>query len=149
MKKRIQISEQYKELLRYLIIGGLTTIISIISFHLSNQFLSWTISNLISWFVAVTFAYFTNKCYVFRSTDTFCVFEILSFFGMRLCSLAMDMALMVLFIQIFYLSNTLSKILVQFAIVVLNYFFSKFIIFKRKRGESNYEQNQCDRTVLQ
>ena len=149
MIKRILISEKYKELLRYLIIGGLTTLISILSFHLSNQFLSWTISNLISWVVAVTFAFFTNKCYVFRSTDTVSVFEILSFYGMRLCSLAMDMALMVLFIQIFYLSNTLSKILVQFAIVVLNYFFSKFIVFKRKRGECNYEQNQRHRTVLQ
>lgn len=149
MSDRIALTEKYKELFRYLVIGGLTTVVSIASFHLSNQFLSWTISNLISWIVAVTFAFFTNKHYVFCTGDTFSAFEFLSFYGMRLCSLAMDMALMFLFIQLFQLSNTLSKLLIQFVIVVLNYFFSKLIIFKRKRGESNDEQNQCHRTVLQ
>lgn len=143
------IPEKYRELLRYLIIGGLTTAISIGSFHICNLFFPWAFSNLISWVIAVTFAYYTNKLYVFRCEKGFHLFEMLSFYGMRLCSLAIDMALMYLFIQMMNLNGTLSKLLVQFAIVVINYVFSKLIIFKRKRGECNYEQDQCDRTVLQ
>lgn len=144
-----KIPEKYRELLRYLIIGGLTTAISIATFHISNFFFPWIASNFISWVVAVTFAYYTNKLYVFRCEKGFCLVEMLSFYSMRLCSLAVDMALMYLFIQVGHLPKTFSKLLVQFAIVVINYIFSKLIIFKRKRGERNYEQDQCNRTVLQ
>jgi len=146
MKKIIT---KYRELLRYLFVGGCTTLISIGVFHLCKLTMNWEISNLISWITAVSFAYFTNKLFVFQCDSSFCWKEMLSFYTMRLFSLAIDMAAMFLLIQICKVNDTLAKLLVQLIIVVINYIFSKMLIFRKKKGEISYEQDQCNRALLQ
>ena len=64
--------QKNKEMLLYLLFGGLTTIVSIGSYAWVNVGLGINelIANIISWIFAVTFAYVTNKIWVFRSKIT-------------------------------------------------------------------------------
>ena len=73
MKKLKNLYKKYKEIINYLIIGGLTTVVSLVTFYLvrilfftSDTQLDIQISNIISWFFAVLFAFATNKKYVFE-----------------------------------------------------------------------------------
>ena len=53
----------YWEILVYLFFGGLATIVNFVSFALARQYfdLSMALSNSISWFCSVLFAFVTNK----------------------------------------------------------------------------------------
>ena len=61
-----------KEMLLYLLFGGLTTIVSIGTYAWFNvgMHINELIANIISWIFAVTFAYITNKIWVFQSKST-------------------------------------------------------------------------------
>lgn len=129
----INLLKKYKEIIMYLIIGGFTTLINVISFILLCNILKldWSISNIISWIISVLFAYITNRSFVFKSKTKKVVKEIISFFVFRILSLLIDMLLMYLLIQILFINNTIAKLVVQVIVIILNYFFSKFIIFKK------------------
>lgn len=138
IKKVVNIYNKYKSIINYIIIGGLTTIISLVTYYICVKFFldpnngfELQIANIISWIFAVLFAYFTNKKYVFFSSDR-SITEIIKFFGCRLTTLGFDMFFMFLFVTVFDLNDKVSKILVQFIIVVLNYVFSKFFVFNKK-----------------
>ncbi|WP_308443528.1 GtrA family protein [Lactobacillus delbrueckii] len=63
---------KYKQVILYLFFGELTTIINILSFEilLTNFNLYYQLCNVIAWIISVTFAYFTNKVWVFESNYT-------------------------------------------------------------------------------
>ena len=76
MKKIKQIYFKYEEIINYLIVGVLTTIVSLATYYLlvltilnPNNAFELQIANIVSWLVAVTFAYYTNRKYVFKSND--------------------------------------------------------------------------------
>lgn len=129
----IKYIKKYKEQILYLVFGGLTTLINIIVFFITNKVLniSWQISNILAWFFAVLFAYIVNRKFVFESKNENVLKEMISFFFFRILSLFIDMAVMFIFIDIIKLDSAISKLLVQFIIVVVNYIFSKLIIFKK------------------
>jgi putative flippase GtrA len=52
------------------------------------------------------------------------------FFGGRIFSGVVDMLLMYTFIDLLVLDSTISKIIVQIIVIILNYIFSKLIVFK-------------------
>ena len=63
-----ELIEKHKELIKYLIIGVLTTVINYIVFVIATALkIDMHISNIIAWFVSVIFAYITNKLFVFES----------------------------------------------------------------------------------
>ena len=77
LKKIKDILKNYEEIIRYVFIGGCTTIVSLGSYYLCvYTFLNprikieLQIANLISWICAITFAYFTNRAFVFKSKNT-------------------------------------------------------------------------------
>ena len=129
----IKYIKKYKEQILYLVFGGLTTLINIIVFFITNKVLniSWQISNILAWFFAVLFAYIVNRKFVFESKNENVLKEMISFFFFRILSLFIDMAVMFIFIDIIKLDSAISKLLVQFIIVVVNYIFSKLIIFNK------------------
>ena len=55
--------KKYKEIINYLIFGGLTTVVSIVTYALFAKvfYIDYLISNVLSWVLAVLFAYITNK----------------------------------------------------------------------------------------
>ena len=129
----INIYKKYKEIINYLIAGVLTTIVSILSYVLfKNIFhIHYIISNIISWIIAVTFAYIINSKYVFESDKKNKIKEFLSFVSCRILSLIIETIAMYLMVDIITINDDISKIIAQFIVLVLNYIFSKFLTFKK------------------
>lgn len=128
---------RYKEVLAYIIVGGLTTLVSLGSYYLLVLIVfdptnPWElqITNIISWICSVTFAFITNRKYVFNSTSNINR-EMIKFYGGRITTLIFDMALMFVFVTMLHMSDKLSKILVQIFVFITNYLISKFFVFKK------------------
>lgn len=137
MKKIIELFKKYEEVIKYLIFGVLTTLVSIIIYWIFTKLfhVNYMVSNIISWIGAVTFAYVTNKLFVFESkcnNNKDVIIEVYQFFKYRLLSLVIDVLLMYLFVEIFSIDDMISKLIVQFIVIVLNYLFSKLFVFKKK-----------------
>ena len=131
---------KYKEIINYIIVGGLTTLVSIASFYIvrffvltQNNQLHIQIATIISWILAVLFAFFANKKYVFESKkkgkDK--LIEMIKFFLSRLTTLLIEMISMWVLTSPLSINDKISKIIVQFIILVLNYLFSKLFVFKK------------------
>lgn len=120
-----------RELFLYVVFGALTTIVNLIAyFALEYVGVNYIISNILAWFISVLFAYITNRIWVFESRSPNIAKEMVLFFGGRLFSGVLDTALLYVFIDILTLGNTFSKITVEIIIAILNYVFSKVIVFK-------------------
>lgn len=119
------------ELINYTIFGILTSVINILVYFLFTDVLSinYIISNIVAWFVSVLFAYVTNRIWVFESENENILYEIVMFYGGRLFTGVLETILLILFIDFLCLSNTFSKIFVTMVVVILNYIFSKKIVF--------------------
>ena len=125
-----------KDVLLYIFFGGLTTIVSIGSFILADSVLEINelIANILSWICAVSFAYATNRVWVFHSQakgrEIFS--EALSFFSGRLATLGIEEVLLLVFVTVLHLNAALIKTAAQFVVLVLNYFISKLLVFRKK-----------------
>lgn len=140
MEKIKSLYKKYKEIINYLIIGVLTTVVSLVTFYIvrilfltNDTQLDIQISNIISWFFAVLFAFITNKKYVFESKKEGKekLIEMIKFYLSRITTLLIDMATMWLLTAPLNINDKISKIIVQFIIVVLNYVFSKIFVFNK------------------
>lgn len=137
MKKIVELYKKYEELTNYIIIGVITTLVSLATYYICTlTFLNvknaceLQVANIISWIVSVAFAFFTNRIYVFKSKSKKILKEFILFYTSRLTTLLIDMLLMFLLVTIMKLNDSIAKLFVQFVIVVLNYIFSKKIVFK-------------------
>lgn len=123
-----------EELWNYLIVGALTTVVSIASYALFAKSLNinYIISNILSWVLSVLFAYFTNRWFVFHSKNKEVLKEFVSFTSSRVLTLILDTLLMILFVKAIKMDDLVAKILVQIVILVTNYIMSKLIVFKKQ-----------------
>lgn len=139
MKKINELLKKYEEIIRYLIIGVLTTVVSLLTYYLLSYTvldpkvtLQLQITNIISWIASVTFAYFTNRKYVFKVQEQKNLKEASKFYVSRLTTLVLDMLLMQIFVIRLKFNDKIIKLIVQVIIIVLNYILSKFLVFKSK-----------------
>ncbi len=129
---------KYKEIVNYLIFGGLSTIVNFASYYLFAKVLSIdeVVSSGLSWFCAVLFAYVTNKIFVFESkteTKKQMLKELVSFFTARVVSgILCDVGTFALMVRVLHINDIIAKLITQVMVVIVNYIFSKFIIFKKK-----------------
>ena len=67
----LKIYKQYKEIINYVVVGGLTTVIAIGTLYIFNSLLNIRveIANVLSWICAVIFAFVFNKLFVFESKE--------------------------------------------------------------------------------
>lgn len=135
MKWIKQLLDKYREVIDYAFFGALTTLVNIVVFFLLDTVLGmpYLIANAIAIIVSILFAFFTNKKYVFKTkTDTFqkAFREFYLFVGFRAVSGLFDMLTMFVLVDVLLIGTNVSKILTQFIVVVLNYVFSKFFVFK-------------------
>lgn len=152
---------KYKEIITYVIFGVLTTLVSWGSYTVFVNLLSMKVfvGNLLSWICAIVFAYVTNKLWVFESKSwkpSVIGKEIVTFVASRGITGVIEIVVVPLlaktgFDNIFYnilekMNITLgilftdgiySKIVLAVVVVILNYFFSKFLIFKKSKDKSN------------
>ena len=127
---------KYWSILVYLLFGVLTTLVNYLVYFPLYNWLCWsaTLSNIISWVVAVIFAFLTNKPFVFKSNDWSCktvLDEGIKFAGCRVASGAMETFFIWLLVDYFLLNGNWMKIVISFFVVVLNYISSKLIVFKK------------------
>lgn len=144
--------QKHKELLMYILFGVLTTLVNFIAFWLFDMVLGaklYLITNGIAWIISVLFAYITNKLYVFQSKSfapKILVKEFSEFLVARVFSFIVEELGMWLFVDIMgfneFSLNLLSvdisgqliaKGFLAVIVVIMNYFFSKFIIFAKKK----------------
>jgi len=146
------------ELLRYLIAGGLTTLLSMVISYgvcflladrapLEGNALLWVIdsinratkahvslANAISWVISVLFAFWINRVMVFQveggSTGRIGK-ELAQFAGGRILSFLLFEQGLMLLLKTIGVSNFINRIVVLVFVMVFNYVVSKFWIFKK------------------
>lgn len=129
------IFRKYREVIAYLFFGGLTTLVNIVVFAILEKVMNYQVANILAWVGSVLFAYMTNKLWVFTSrtkNKKELLKEISSFFLFRGLSLLMDILIMWIGISLLHGNPLLTKIIDNVVVVIANYVFSKFYIFKKK-----------------
>ena len=140
MEKIKELYKKYKEIINYLIFGVLTTVISLIVYYVAvftflnpENAVQLQIANILSWVAGVTFAYFTNRKYVFESQEKNKIKEASKFVLARVTTLVMDMIIMWLGVTVLHLNDKIMKLVSQIVIIILNYVFSKVFVFKKEK----------------
>ncbi len=128
---------KYKEVILYLVFGGLTTLVNIVCYAVCARgfHMGTLVSNGIAWVLSVLFAYVTNKIFVFESkTDSVreAVRELVSFIACRAGTGVLDMAVMYVTVDMLGWYDVLMKILSNIIVIILNFVFSKLVIFRKK-----------------
>ncbi len=141
----VRLYRKYEELVMYLIVGVCTMIVSLVSYYiLANPMgIYYQAANIISWVLAVAFAYVTNKKYVFKSKYTGLsgtAREMTSFVSSRIASLLAEIVSMYFFVQICQIDDNIVKLMNQVLVTVLNYIFSKFWVFRKSRQKKEKER---------
>lgn len=142
MKKQIKkLYEKYRDVIPYLFFGVLTTIINIVSYAFFARVLNFGTmpSTVIAWFLSVLAAYLTNRKWVFHSeakgfSEIFR--EVVVFFGCRIATGVLDWLMMLVFVDNLYFNDIIMKALANVIVIVLNYVFSKVLIFVKKPAEA-------------
>lgn len=132
---------RHESVMLYLIVGAMTTAVSIITQYVPLLMgFPTEVNTTVSWICAVTFAFFTNKVWVFKNeskTKTEWIKQASAFYGARLATYFLELAFMSFTVRVLLQNEYLMKLIAQVFILVINYLFSKFIIFgkKREKGE--------------
>lgn len=141
MEKIKELYLKYKEIINYLIFGGLATVVNFVTYYIVARVIGIdeVVSSGISWFCSVLFAYITNKIFVFDSkTKGIKAFlkEMGSFFLARVVSgILCDVGTFALMVKVLHINDIASKLVTQVMVVIVNYVFSKWFIFKKSKKE--------------
>lgn len=144
LEKLADLYIEHKEGMRYLVFGVLSTIVNIVTAALTYyvMFVKMTeevrvnLSTIIAIIAAWIFAYITNKLYVFDSkTNTIKEFmkEIGSFVGCRVITAIVEIIIMNLFVTKLQFNYIGMKIISNIIVIILNFIFSKLLIFKKRK----------------
>lgn len=136
IQKIKELIKKHEELIKYLVIGVLTTVINYIIFAILVKVanIDMHVSNIIAWIVSVIFAYFTNKLFVFESKSFELKVigkEVLSFGAARIFSLLLEEVILYIFVNLLNMNELIIKLIANVIVIIVNYILSKFIIFKK------------------
>ena len=123
-----------------MIVGGLTTVVSLASYYFFTAvFLNpqdpfqLMAANTLSWICAVSFASITNRKFVFESKSADKLREMLKFSVRGISTLLIEMACMTLLVNILHWNDRISKFAVQFIVMALNYIFKQTVCVPHQR----------------
>jgi putative flippase GtrA len=138
-----------KEFILYIVFGVGTTLVNFAVFYAASYFFtpekgSWLylLINFIAWVAAVLFAYFTNKLFVFNTRGLSAAAQLKEFFSFvaaRLTSLGLEELSILIFVNILLFDGLIVKLVLEVFVVITNYFFSKYVVFKKKKTQENNE----------
>ena len=145
MKKIKELIKKYREIIVYVIFGALTTLVNwaVYTVMVEAFDIDVTVSNAVAWVAGVIFAFVTNKIWVFRSKSkkaSTVLREFFSFVGARVVTGLMETFLPTLLINlglnqtVFGIKGSVAKLIVSVAVIILNYVFSKLIVFRKKKN---------------
>ena len=134
--------ERYRELIVYFIVGVMTTLVNWVCYAAGVELAGWSVavSNVIAWIAAVAFAFVANKIWVFRSFSWkpgFVLREAALFVSARILTGVLEMGGVPLLVSLgmdqtlFGVRGMVAKVAVSVIVLILNYVFSKLIIFKK------------------
>lgn len=133
--------DKHESVLLYLVVGGLTTAVSLAMQYIPKLMgLPTEVNTTISWICAVTFAFFANKVWVFKNeskTKKDWISQAAAFYGARLVTYFLELGFMILTVRILAQNEYVMKIIAQVFILVINYLFSKLVIFRKKDGKKD------------
>lgn len=140
MKKIWSIYKKHEEIVNYLVVGVLTTVVSLIFYYWStrtfldpeNRF-QLQIANLIKWVTGVLFAYVTNRIFVFKSKRKDIWHEFISFTSSRVVTLFLDMIVMAVLVTKMGINDMIANLVSLVLVTVGNYILSKLFVFKNKK----------------
>ncbi len=140
MNRLVNVYKKHEEVIIYLIVGVMTTILNLVIYYgcvftvlNPEDKLELQIANLIAWTVGVIFAYFMNRKYVFKSKNIDIKKEATKFLSSRVVTLLMDMFIMFFTVSILRFNDKIMKIFSNILVIILNYIFSKLLVFKKDR----------------
>lgn len=124
-----------RPLLAYGFFGVLTTAINIASYWVTYDLLRWpnVLSNVAAWVLSVSFAFITNKLWVFdsKSLSRGVVFsELWKFVAARLGTGLVDLVVMWLGVDVLGGPAVLLKVVANAVVIVLNFVLSKLVVFR-------------------
>lgn len=133
------------DVLRYIFFGGCTTLVNLACFYILRLAtpIGMNIANTISVAAAILFAYFVNSRFVFESRaenfkDRFR--EFVKFVSARLSTMVIEVGGVWLLVEVLRLNEFFVKtIIIQIIVLVLNYIFSKFLVFTKKEKKAGEE----------
>lgn len=133
LAKKFKCKSNLKIMVSYSIFGVLTTLINIATYKiLIDRNIYYIISNFIAFIVSVIFAYITNKKWVFCSTANTSIQileEFIKFIVTRITTFLFDFFGIICLIELFDFNKFYSKVFVSIVVIILNYLFSKKIVF--------------------
>ena len=133
----LKIFEKHREGVMYLVFGAFTTAVNfIVSFILERLSVPVEINTAVAWTVAVLFAYITNRKWVFNARSDKILREIMSFYGARVATGVVDVILMTVGVRWLGLWFWGVKIVVSVLVIILNYFASKYFVFRKKNKDA-------------
>lgn len=122
------------ELIKFFIVGGLSTIIDWSTFYLIG--IVFGIHYILSLLIAYTFGaitnYSLNKIFTFKNKSKKIALQFITFFSLALISLFISILIMFTFVEIFNLHEMVSRIITTFIVFIINFFMHKFITFNKK-----------------
>ena len=136
--------QKNREMLMYLFFGVMTTAVSFVTAGIAKYLCEnaglgksavSNISTVVSWICAVTFAYVTNRIWVFDSKvkgKKGILTEMVSFYGGRVFTLLVEMGMMWLGYSVMGINYWVTKIVANIVVLILNYVISKLFVFKKK-----------------
>ncbi len=141
MKKIVEIVKKlyYNETMRYLFIGGCTTLVNLATFAVFCDVLDMnvTLGNVLSIVIAILFAYVSNKIFVFSSKTEGLkemISELCRFVGGRLSTMAIEVGGVYLIYNMMGYPKMAAKLITQILVIIGNYFISKFFVFRNRDG---------------
>ena len=142
ISKCLELYKKYKEIVNYIICGGIATVINIGVFAILNWILGenlYLFSNIIAIIASVLFQYFSNKFFVFErkklgKKETFIEFG--KFISARAVTAILDMVIMWIGVSLLNFNEIIMKIITNVIVIILNYVFSKFFVFKKDKKEA-------------
>ncbi len=137
MNKLKELYIKYKEAIRYLFFGVLTVAVNLAIYYICAHLLDFEVmlSTVIAWICSVTFAFITNKIWVFESnnwTQETVFKEIISFYTYRVLTGILDVIIMYVCVDKLSFNDMLIKVVSSIIVIILNYIASKLVVFKKK-----------------
>lgn len=139
-QKLTELCGKHREVTAYLVVGGLTTLVSlavyygcVLTFLDPRSPAQLQTANVLSWIASVTFAYFANRRFVFHSRNRNILREAARFYAGRVGTLLLDMAVMFLGVTVLGQNDKLVKPAGQVTVIVANYIISKLFVFKKEK----------------